>query len=213
MGNNKSKKEKKKKETKKYNLAIYFFGDTKVGKTQIIDKLINNESTESIPPKLLNVSYKTINLEKENLIMNINLEICDFIGDSSFSNYIKIFPRKSGIFILVYDVTNENSFNNLSKWLEITYNYREKRTIVIIGNKNDLIEEKKISTEKGKNFAKDINALFFETSAINNENIENIFIEIINYYYKEFLEYEEKKLFLKEEKKEKNLVVGDNLEK
>ena len=130
MGNNKSKKVKAK-ETIKTNLVIYFFGDTKVGKTQIIDKFINNYDPEYIHSKLLNVFKKTINLEKDNIIMNINLEICDFIGDSIFSNFIKIFPNKKGIFILVYDVTNKESFDNLNKWLEIAYNCRGKNTIVI----------------------------------------------------------------------------------
>ena len=111
----------------------------------------------------------------------------------------------------MYGVINENSFNNLRNWLEIAYNYRVKIIIVIIGNTNDLIKEKKVSTEEGENFAKNINALFFEISAINNENINNIFIEIINYNYKEFFENEENKLFLKKEKKEKHTSCFEQL--
>ena len=187
MDNDESKTKIKAKKIKNANLVLYFFGDTQVGKTQIIDKYINNEYAEYIPSKILNVHKKNINFEKENIIWKINLKICDFIGDFIFSNFMKIFLRESGIFILVYDVTNRKSFNNLTNWLEIVYNYRKDIIIIVIGNKNDLNEAKVVSTEEGKNFSNSIDALFFEISALNNEKIEYIFNEIISYYY--ILEY------------------------
>ena len=149
MGHKESKIKKKAKISKKKNLVIYFFGDTKVGKTEIIGKYIKNYESEKKPSKCLNVFNKTIKKETENSIIDINLELCEFTGEEIFNNFIKIFPKYQGIFVLVYDVTNKKSFNNLIKWAEIALNCRGNNNIAIIGNKNDLTEEKVVSIEEG----------------------------------------------------------------
>ena len=137
----------------------------------------------------MNVFNKTIKKETENSIIDINLELCDCTGEVIFNNFLKIFPKYAGIFVLVYDVTNKESFNNLIKWADIAHNCRGNYTIAIIGNKNDLTEEKEVSIEDGENFANEMNAMFFEMSAINNENIDNIFNAMINNYYRDFPDF------------------------
>jgi GTPase SAR1 family protein len=81
-----------------------------------------------------------------------------------------------GVF-LVYDVTNQKSFDNIKMWLQnIQSRNTEIMLITLIGNKSDLENKRVVTTDVGKIFAKENNLDFYETSAKNNDNIDQIFI-------------------------------------
>lgn len=78
--------------------------------------------------------------------------------------------------MLVYDVTNVSSFENLPTWLKDSLEATNQNIgLVLVGNKCDLEGERQVNKEVAKNFAKDNNLLFLETSAKNGTNIEKIF--------------------------------------
>ena len=78
--------------------------------------------------------------------------------------------------ILVYDITSKNSFENIDKWLiEMKKTADENIKIILIGNKCDLIDKREVKEDDGKIKAKDLNAPFMETSALNCINVEKAF--------------------------------------
>ena len=103
--------------------------------------------------------------------------------------------KDSKIAIIVYDITNENSFKNLNYWYEqvIGNNNKDEMVFAIAGNKSDLYEEQKVTSDEGQNYAKSINAIFGEISAMDHESVENFFDQIINTYYDKIKKEEEEK--------------------
>ena len=80
--------------------------------------------------------------------------------------------------MIVYDITNGNSFRNISKWIEDIQEYSpETITLVLVGNKVDLVDQRKVAYEEGEEFANKKGILFEETSALTGENVEEIFIK------------------------------------
>ena len=91
--------------------------------------------------------------------------------------------RKTDIALLIYDITDRRSFEELNYWIQTVKEVNNKEVLVgVIGNKNDLYEERVIDEEEGKNFANDINALFFEMSALKNIGVEHAFLKVCEEY-------------------------------
>ena len=166
----------------KNKIKLILVGETKVGKTSIIHQYIKNDFLEEfMTTTSQDKSIKEIKLENGEEIV---LEIWDTIGQQKLRTTNKIFMKNAKIALIVYDITNENSFKNLNVFYNEINQYIGKENIVIgvVANKSDLYEEKVVSKEEGEEYAKSINALFFETSAKDHECIENLFNNVVNYY-------------------------------
>ena len=94
--------------------------------------------------------------------------------------------RNAKIALLVYDITNEESFKNLNEFYKqvCEINGRDKLIIGVVGNKNDLYEERNVKEEEGQKYAEEIKASFFETSAKDHETIESLFEGICEQFIK-----------------------------
>ena len=92
--------------------------------------------------------------------------------------------KNTDIALIVYDITNKKSFENLNEFYEelIKMNERDKMIIGIAANKSDLYENTEVNREEGEEYAKNINALYFESTATDHENVVNIFEELIKVY-------------------------------
>ncbi len=96
-------------------------------------------------------------------------------------NLLRHYKKAKGA-ILVYDITNRNSFLNIKKWLkELQSNSEEACEIVLIGNKLDIAKKEKraVSYQEAKEFADENNLIFRETSAILNYNVNDLFLDLI----------------------------------
>ena len=135
---------------------------------------------------------KDIKINEEQL----KLEIWDSIGHESLRSANKIFMKNTDIALIVYDIKNRKSFLNLNEFYEelINKNKRDKMIIGIAANKSDLYENAKVNKEEGEEYAKKINALYFESTATDHENVVNIFEELIKAYINTF------------KKKDKNII-------
>jgi len=111
----------------------------------------------------------------------VRLQVWDTAGQESFRSITKSYYRGAIGAILVYDITQEKSFNSLPRWLEDTLiTSRKMITLLVVGNKNDLESARAVSTETGKEFSKKHQLLFLETSAKSGVNIEKAFECITN---------------------------------
>ena len=80
--------------------------------------------------------------------------------------------------MVVYDITNRDSFNNVSTWIEDCKNQSPKTIfMVLVGNKSDLQDKRQVNYEEGQELAERFQMLFFETSAKDGNNVEEIFLK------------------------------------
>ena len=144
-------------------IKIILIGESGVGKTN----LINVSAGKGFNPNeqaTLQSSYQLTKLEINGIIFN--LSIWDTIGQERLRSLTKIFFKNSKIAILVYDITNRASFEELNYWEKTIKEMTDENIVLgVAGNKTDLYIKEIVSEEEGENYAKSINAKFKLTSA------------------------------------------------
>ena len=160
---------------------IIIIGDTGVGKSNILSRYIKNEFHDD--------SKATVGVELGTKYLKIKgtgakLQIWDTAGQERYRSITSSYYKGSHGCFIVYDITNERSFDNVDKWFEQAQKEPSKQvTIILVGNKCDLEEDRQVTREQGEEKAKSFNCHFFETSALSKLRIDDIFIEIVNNIY------------------------------
>ena len=174
---NKKKKKKMESEPISLILNIIIIGDAGVGKTNLLSQYINKIFNEDTRPTIgADYSIKVHQLQKK----KINVRFWDTAGQEKYRAISKKFYKDAHGVILVYDVTNKDSFDYLQNWKkEIEENCKENVVVMLIGNKLDLVEDKEVSEENGKGFAKDNGYFFLETSAKKDQGVNEAFELVI----------------------------------
>ena len=160
-------------------IKVVFLGCVGVGKTNLIQRFINNNYQENQPTSYT-VTYhpKIIKYEGK----EYNFIIWDTPGAELHRASTKLFLKDVEIFVLVYDITQKKTFLELQYWLDyILEEYQSKSFIILIGNKKDLIN-KEINEKDGLKFAEIIKAKFAQVSAKDNDNWTQIFEDILKDY-------------------------------
>ena len=107
---------------------------------------------------------------------NIRIEIWDTAGQEAFRSITRTYYKSSTCALIVYDITDKKTFENVATWLNECRDMCYKDILIcLVGNKTDLEEKRVVSKEEGQKFADDNGLLFFETSAKSGENIEEMF--------------------------------------
>ena len=163
---------------------ILIIGDSTVGKTSILSRYTNGTFNSNY---LATVGLD--NFSKDEIIDNktIRIKIWDTAGQERYKSLTKGFFRNAQGIVIVYDVTNQETFDNLIYWINSIKNHMEseidKIPVIVIGNKIDL-EEREVKFEDAQLFCKDKNYPYFETSAKSGANIDeamrSLVKEIIN---------------------------------
>ena len=158
-----------------YLFKYIIIGDSAVGKTNLILRFTENKFTEAHQLTLA-VEFGSKNVKIED--KNYRIQIWDTAGSERFRSITRSYYNNSVCAIVVYDIANKKSFENVSSWIEeVEENSLKTITIVLVGNKIDLKKEREVSTEEGKEFADKNNIIFLETSAKTGQNVDDIFIE------------------------------------
>ena len=159
------------------NIKIILLGDSFVGKTSFVGQFFS----EGFNPNLTS----TIGVNQRSKIINYNtnyykIQIWDTAGQERFESIPKQYYEKMEGAFLFYDITNIHSFDNMVKWLKDIYECaNENLVIYILGNKVDLIEERKIPFEMGNSFAKQKNMKFMEISCKLDLNISDVIYNMV----------------------------------
>ena len=170
-------------EKKAPNVKVVLLGDSGVGKTCLITRYIS-ETFEQNTASTNGASYASKNVNYDKLKKTITLDIWDTAGQEKYKALTKFFYKDAAIAILVYDITQKNSFESIkSYWYEQVKENGEKTFVLgIVGNKSDLYEQEEVPENDAREFAQSIGAIFALTSAKMNTGVDALFEDAGNKY-------------------------------
>ena len=159
------------------NFKLIIIGDAGVGKSCLTTRATKDYFEENYSTTI-GFEFFSLNIKVNE--KTIKLQIWDTCGQEIYRSLISSFYRNSSLAFLVYSIDNIESFNNLTNWLNDLKNQSNPDIkIFLIGNKEDLNDDRKILFEDGEKFTKDNNFdLFFETSAKSGFNSKKIKINL-----------------------------------
>ena len=158
-----------------YLFKYIIVGDPSVGKSNLLMKFAHNKFTDEYQATI-GVEFGAKNIDFNNQIYRI--QIWDTAGQENFRSITRAYYKNSVCAMVVYDITSKESFNNVQNWIEDIHEQSPKTVLIIlIGNKIDLEEKRKISYEEGNQLAIKNGLIFAETSAKTGDGIEDIFLK------------------------------------
>ena len=173
--------EKIKEELLESNFKVVVCGDPGVGKTSTILRLTDNAFMRTYVPTLgVSISERLMTLGDN----HVNLILWDIAGQSKFEIMRRHFYKGTDAVILIFDLTNRQSFESVSNWFNDIKKYEKDLTGLIFGNKEDLLDERKIPTGEALKIAKTLNLEYIETSALTGKNIEQSFYKLAETLFK-----------------------------
>jgi len=160
---------------------IIIIGDSNVGKSNILSRYTKDQFQGNSKATVgVELGTKFVKVEG----VGAKLQIWDTAGQERYRSLTSSYYKGCHGCFIVYDITNEQSFESINTWYEQAVKEAGKEvSIILVGNKCDLENERKVSKEKGEEKARTMNASFFETSALSKVNIDDIFKEIVNNIY------------------------------
>eukprot|EP01092_Planopodium_desertum_P014101 TRINITY_DN70036_c0_g1_i1.p1 TRINITY_DN70036_c0_g1~~TRINITY_DN70036_c0_g1_i1.p1 ORF type:complete len:202 (-),score=28.38 TRINITY_DN70036_c0_g1_i1:59-664(-) len=159
-----------------YLFKLLLIGDSGVGKSCLLLRFADDTFTDSYISTIgVDFKIKTINLDGK----VVKLQIWDTAGQERFRTITSSYYRGANGIIIVYDVTDKESFINVKTWLgEIEQNAGEGVLKLLVGNKCDLVDKKVVDADTARKFADDLKIPFIETSALNSTNVNEAFITL-----------------------------------
>eukprot|EP01040_Poterioochromonas_malhamensis_P000940 gene940-997_t len=163
-------------DSKPREVKVVLLGDTGVGKSSLVLRFVTNnfkpysESTigASFMSKLITVNSKPI-----------KFQIWDTAGQEKYHSLAPMYYRGAAAAILVYDITRMSTFRTLQNWVEELRSKGPKDiALAIAGNKADLEENREVDRKVASAYAEEINALYLETSAKDDTNVQDIFVKL-----------------------------------
>lgn len=160
-----------------YVIKFIIIGDSSVGKSNIMSQYTDKRYMSS-HDSTIGVEFATKIVSVNNI--NYKIQIWDTAGQEMFKSITRSYYRGAVGCLLVYDITNPQSFKSIDMWLNEIRNYCDSKIVIaLVGNKCDLEDNRQISYEEGNTYAKDNNILFFESSAKTGYNINICFADIV----------------------------------
>ena len=185
-------------------IKLLLIGNAYVGKTLIVQKFIDNSFSKS--------TVSTIGVDLQSNIIDINGKkvkylIWDTAGEDRMKTMTYSYYRGCHVILVVYDVTERKSFQNVTTWVECIDKFAKSNVLkILVGNKTDLEDKRVITTEEGKKLAEENGLKYYEISALKITGLHEMFEDIA----KEYVEIYEQKQYknfqlkkLQENKKKK----------
>jgi len=157
-----------------YLFKLLLIGDSGVGKSCLLLRFADDTYTESYISTIgVDFKIRTVELDGK----TIKLQIWDTAGQERFRTITSSYYRGAHGIIIVYDITDVESFNNVRQWLfEIDRFASENVNKLLVGNKSDLVNKRVVTKETATEFSEGLSIPFLETSAKNSTNVEEAFL-------------------------------------
>ncbi|XP_062187649.1 ras-related protein RABE1c-like [Phragmites australis] len=157
-------------------IKMLLIGDSGVGKSCLLLRFSDDTFTTSFITTIgIDFKVRTVELDGK----RVKLQIWDTAGQERFRTITTAYYRGAMGILLVYDVTDESSFNNIRNWVRnIEQHASDNVNKILVGNKVDMDAKRVVSTAQGQKLADEYGMQFFETSAKTNQNVEQVFFTI-----------------------------------
>ena len=189
------------------SLNIVIVGDSGVGKTQLFLRFFSNTFT-TIFSSTIGMDRSYFSVKKNNKLFKVIIN--DTAGQERFRSLPKRYYHNSDGVLLLIDLSQRNSFENVKGWIEdINDSCDNKIIIYIVGNKIDLAN-REVSYEEAENLAKSYGLQYFEMSCKTNINIEEIIFRLVSEIFKNFIK--NKAFSIKKLKPKKKNVANETIE-
>ena len=170
-----------------FQIKIVIIGDSGVGKTNFIFRFAEN-SFSDMHVSTVGLDYKSKIIILPSSKKRVRIQIWDTAGQERYMAINKNTLQKVQGIIIMYDLTNRKSFENLERWFNIVSQNFAGKTVFLVANKLDLADDKRIVTvEEGQKLAEENNMKFYEGSGQNGENVEEIFIQMAEKVYENII--------------------------
>ncbi|XP_069510971.1 ras-related protein Rab-37 isoform X5 [Ambystoma mexicanum] len=156
---------------------VMLLGDTSVGKTCFVIQYKDGAflSGTFLPTVGIDFRNKVVTVDD----VKVKLQIWDTAGQERFRSVTHAYYRDAEALLLLYDITNRTSFDNIRAWLTEISEYAQKDVVImLLGNKCDMNHERIIRPEDGENLAKEYGVPFMETSAKTGVNVDLAFLAV-----------------------------------
>eukprot|EP00477_Mikrocytos_mackini_P001274 GAHX01001362.1.p1 GENE.GAHX01001362.1~~GAHX01001362.1.p1 ORF type:complete len:218 (-),score=39.58 GAHX01001362.1:38-649(-) len=160
-------------------IKVVLVGDSSVGKSSILNRYAKNDYKEDYKTTI-GVDFEI--MDKVIKGYKSHIQIWDTAGQERFRSIASSHYRGSSVIIIVYDITNKSSFQNIENWRKEIDKYvsADNYQLLIVGNKKDLENDRKVEYEEAKSLASELECDFIETSAKEGINVDSAFDLILN---------------------------------
>ncbi|KAH8371296.1 hypothetical protein KR093_006827 [Drosophila rubida] len=153
-----------------YMFKLLIIGNSSVGKTSFLFRYADDSFTSAFV-STVGIDFKVKTVFRHD--KRVKLQIWDTAGQERYRTITTAYYRGAMGFILMYDVTNEDSFNSVQDWVTQIKTYSwDNAQVILVGNKCDMEDQRVISFERGRQLADQLGVEFFETSAKENVNVK-----------------------------------------
>lgn len=161
-----------------YMFKILIIGNSSVGKTSFLFRYADDSFTSAFVSTVgIDFKVKTV-IRREK---RMKLQIWDTAGQERYRTITTAYYRGAMGFILMYDVTNEDSFSSVQDWVTQIKTYSwDNAQVILVGNKSDMQAERVVTYDRGKQLADQLGLEFFETSAKENINVKDVFERLVD---------------------------------
>ena len=164
-------------------MKVVIIGDSTVGKTNFIFKFAEGKFSP-VHIATTGFDYKSRIIKLPNSKKTVKLQVWDTAGQERYMCINKsLFHKVQGI-VLMYDLTERDTFEHVSNWLEIVKGSAPNKPVILVANKLDIADESRIVTyEEGEAIAKNNNVPFYEASGKNGKNVNGVFLNLSEIIY------------------------------
>lgn len=173
-----------------YAYKLILGGDGGVGKTSMVHRFVE-DAFQTDYKSTIGTSIMKKECEFEGLSSKVRFVIWDLAGQSQFKRVRQTYVENAEAGIVVYDVTRKDTFENIGTWHKEIKEASPTISLVLVGNKIDLVDDRKVTTEEGQALAQKLGLTYIETSAKDGTNIQDAFKMLALQMIKRFVVTEE----------------------
>ena len=164
----------------KYKFKVVIVGDSGVGKTNLLKRFINDSFASDTKATVgVELISKTFSINND----IIKVDIWDTAGQERYKSITSSYYKGANGAMIVYDVTNKISFDNVNKWYNELMKHAKMINIIMIGNKTDLKDNIQVISDMSETKATALEIPILETSALDNSNVKEAFYQLLEEMY------------------------------
>ncbi|XP_063721201.1 ras-related protein Rab-3-like [Symsagittifera roscoffensis] len=161
-----------------YMFKLLIIGNSSVGKTSFLFRYADDSFTSAFV-STVGIDFKVKTVVRNN--KRVKLQIWDTAGQERYRTITTAYYRGAMGFILMYDITNDDSFVSVQDWSTQIKTYSwDNAQVILVGNKCDMDAERIVKAQRGRDLADQLNIEFFETSAKENVNVKEVFDRLVD---------------------------------